>query len=102
MSAEYFYGTMRKGAQKQTGKPSRPNDPRGKPVTGRIVKLMFGQSHGFIRLADERDVYFHRADLQEGTSFNDLSVGDAVKFELLDDAVSGARALRVVRQKRSK
>ena len=46
-----------------------------------------------------RDV-FHRTDLQEGTAFNDLQIGDAVAFELLEDAVSGARALRVVRRER--
>jgi cold shock CspA family protein len=50
-------------------------------------------------MRDNREVYFHRADVQEGTSFNDLEVGETVKFELLDDAVSGARALRVRRNK---
>jgi hypothetical protein len=34
------------------------------------------------------------ADLQAGTAFNDLEIGDAVTFELLEDAVSGARAAR--------
>jgi hypothetical protein len=62
---------------------------------------MFGQGHGYIRVSS-REVYFHRADLQEGTSFNDLQIGDTVKFELLEDAVSGARALRVVKSRRSK
>jgi len=36
--------------------------------------------------------------VQEGTSFNDFEVGDAVLFELLEDAVSGSRALRVRRR----
>ncbi len=100
MSAEYFYGAGRKGATKRSGKPSRPNDPRGKPTNGRIAKVMVGQGHGFIRLRDNREVYFHRGDLREGTAFNDLQVGDTVTFELLEDSVSGARALRVVPQKR--
>jgi cold shock CspA family protein len=91
---------MRKGVLARAGKPSRPNDPRGDPMTGRIVKILIGQGHGFIRLPNAREVYFHRADLQEGTAFNDLQIGDAVKFELFEDAVSGARALRVVRHKR--
>lgn len=60
---------------------------------------MIGQGHGFIRLADDRDIFFHRSDLREGTSFNDLTVGDVVTFEMLDDAVSGARALRVGRRR---
>ena len=75
----------------------RPPDLRGKLVTGRIVKILIGHGHGFIRLPDLREVYFHRGDLQTGTAFNDLDVGDTVTFELLEDAVSGARALRVIR-----
>jgi len=63
-------------------------------------ELLIGQCHGFIRLPNAREIYFHRADLQEGTAFNDLQIGDAVTFELLEDAVSGARALRVVRRER--
>jgi cold shock CspA family protein len=70
------------------------------PDTGRIVKLFVGQGHGFIRLANDREIFFHRADLQEGTSINDLDVGDAVTFERLDDPVSGARALSVRRHRR--
>lgn len=102
MSADYSYGATRKGAPKRSVKPSRPDDARGQPVTGRIVNILIGQGHGFIRLPDAREVYFHRADLQEGTAFNDLQIGDAVKFELLEDAASGARALRVARHKRSR
>ena len=65
---------------------------------GRIVKLLVGQSHGFIRTTDGREIFFHRSDVREGTSFNDFGVGDAVTFELLEDAVSGARAVRVSRR----
>jgi cold shock CspA family protein len=57
--------------------------------------MMVGQCHGFIRLRDDREVFFHRGDMQEGCVFNDLQVGHAVTFELLEDPVSGARALRV-------
>ncbi len=100
MSAEHLYGATRHRAPKRSGKPSRPHDPRGKPMTGRIVNILIGHGHGFIRLPNEHEIYFHRADLQENTAFNDLKVGDLVNFELLEDAVSGARALRVVQQKR--
>jgi len=71
-------------------------------MTGRIVNILVGQGHGFIRLSNDREVYFHRADLREDTAFNDLKVGNIVKFELLEDSVSGARALRVTQQKRSR
>jgi hypothetical protein len=98
MSAEYFYGTGRKGAPNVPGKPSR-NYPQGQPATGRIAKLLVGQGHGFIRLQD-REVFFHRGDLRDGTAFNDLRIGDCVSFELLEDSVSGARALRVMRRPR--
>jgi hypothetical protein len=85
--------TSRKAAEKL----SRPSERRGVPDTGRIVKLFVGQGHGIIRLADRRDIYFHRSDMPEGTSINDFSVGDVVAFERLEDRVSGARALAVVK-----
>jgi cold shock CspA family protein len=62
------------------------------------MKLFVGRGHGFIRVPDNRGVYFHRSDVREGTSINDLTVGDLVIFELFDDAISGARALRVRRR----
>ena len=91
------YSTL---AKAQPGKVSWPNAPRGKAATGKIAKIFVGQGHGFIRLRD-REVYFHRRDVQEGTVFNDLEVGNMVTFELLEDDVSGARALRVAPKKRS-
>lgn len=98
MGAEYFYGTRRAEVSKRGGKPSRPHDPHGKPATGRVTRILVGQGHGFIRLRDDRQVYFHRGDLRQGTLFNDLQVGDTVAFEVLEDSVSGARALRVMRR----
>jgi cold shock CspA family protein len=82
------------------GKPSRPTDPRGKPTTGRIVTIMSGQGHGYIRLRDKRQVYFHRADVLDDTRFSDLEIGETVSFELLEDPISGARALRVTRARK--
>jgi cold shock CspA family protein len=72
------------------------------PDTGRIVRLFVGQGHGIIRLANDREVFFHRADMVTGTSINDVEVGDAVAFDRLDDRVSGARALRVAKRKRDR
>ena len=95
---EYFHVPTRSASAKGGGKLSRPPDRRGVPETGRIVKLLVGQGYGFIRLATAREIYFHRADVQEGISINDLAVGDRVAFELLDDPVSGARALGVKRR----
>jgi cold shock CspA family protein len=62
-----------------------------------VLKLFVGQGYGFIRTAFHDEVYFHRSDVQAGSSINDLGVGDTVAFELLIDRVSGPRALRVRR-----
>jgi len=75
----------------------RPVERRGTPSSGRIVTLVLGQGHGFIRLTSARKVFFHRTDLCEGTLFHELAIGNRVTFELLEDAISGPRALRVER-----
>ena len=78
---------------------ARLAEQRGVVTHGRIVKLLVGQGHGFIRVTNEREVFFHRSDVREGTSFNDFAVGDEVTFELLEDKISGARALWVERRR---
>jgi len=78
--------------------PLRPIEPHGQAAVGRIAKLSIGQGFGFIRLTNDRQIYFHRADLRAGTSINTLQVGDPVVFELLEDRISGARALHVARR----
>jgi cold shock CspA family protein len=97
--SEYFYGAARKAAPRRKPMMSRPPERRGVSTAGKIVKLLVGQGHGFIRLSDGREIFFHRSDVRDGTSFNDFAVGDVVSFELLEDDVSGARALRVRRKR---
>jgi cold shock CspA family protein len=87
-------------ARRRKVKVERPMEPVGIRATGRIVRLLIGQSNGFIRGRLGREIFFHRADVREGTTFNGLEVGDTVTFELIDDAVSGARATRVTRRRR--
>ena len=82
------------------GNPNRPQPPRGRSASGRIWTIARGQGHGFIRLADGRRIFFHRNDSQDGV-FNELAEGDAVSFNLLEDLVSGPRALTVRRQPRA-
>ena len=98
--AEHSRGAGRKPAPLRVPSvgPARPPERRGPAAAGRIVKLSVGHGHGFIRVGTDREIYFHRSDVAEGTSFNDFSVGDTVKFELYDDQVSGARALRVTKR----
>ncbi|HEY1341504.1 MAG TPA: cold shock domain-containing protein [Bryobacteraceae bacterium] len=80
--------------------PAPPPERRGVASTGCIAGLRTGQGHGFIRIASGREIYLHRSDLDKDTSFNDFAVGQTVTFELLEDRVSGARALRVKRRRR--
>jgi len=80
---------------RQSGKLDRPNAPASTPSTGRIARLLVGQAYGFIRVRNGRAIFFHRADLRDASTFNTLQVGDLVAFELVDDQLSGARAIRV-------
>ena len=93
-------GAVGKTAPARKAAGGAPPERRGIPRTGRIVTLFIGQGHGFIRLANDREVFFHRSDVREGTSFNDFAVGDSVGFDLLEDDVSGPRAIQVVRRSR--
>ena len=79
------------------GTPGAQQPRTGTPATGTIVRLLVGQGHGYIRLADRRDIYFHRGDLAEGAPFNEFAVGDKLSFEVLEDRFSGPRALSVRR-----
>jgi cold shock CspA family protein len=79
--------------------PDRPAERRGISCSGRVLTLFVGQGHGFIRPSSGGDVFFHRSDVLHGTSFNALAVGDHVTFELLEDEVSGPRALRIERRR---
>jgi cold shock CspA family protein len=80
---------------RRPGTVGRPIAPAGIRSTGRIARLLIGQSYGFIRVRNGRAIFFHRADLRDAATFNTLQVGDLVAFELVDDQLSGARAIRV-------
>jgi len=76
-------------AMNVSGKPKEG----GQPTTGRIVRIIRGQNHGFIRTLDGREVFFHRADVTG--KFIDLEPDDAVACELVEDRISGVRAVLV-------
>jgi cold shock CspA family protein len=67
---------------------------RGRATTGTITQLTHGRLCGVIRTGDGQDVFFHGRDL-EGARYNEMELGGAVTFELIDDRVSGARAARI-------
>lgn len=98
--AEYPRGAGRKPAPVCRHTATRPADGPAAVSAGRIVKLLVGQGYGYIRLRNNREVFFHRSDIREGTSVNDLAIGDYVTFELVEDAISGARAVHVEPRRR--
>lgn len=79
-----------------------PIPSAGARTSGTIIRIAVGQSYGFIRLRDRREVFFHRADLRDDTSFNSLRIGELVAFELIVDAISGPRAVHISRRTRQK
>jgi cold shock CspA family protein len=63
-------------------------------MTGVVVRIVRGQSHGYIRATGYRAVFFHRMDVAD-RAFNDLAIGDRLAFRVIDDPVSGPRAIHV-------
>ena len=96
LTAKGDHVSERPAVTRLPGKPNQPLPPTGRPARGQIVRMHSGQSHGFIRDEDSREVFFHRTDTAWGT-FNQLLVGDTVAFELIEDRCSGPRATRVRR-----
>jgi cold shock CspA family protein len=74
------------------------NQPSGPSSQGRIARILTGQNHGFITDAHGRAVFFHRDDVVDGMAFGEFAVGDDVAFELIDDRLSGPRAIRVTKE----
>jgi cold shock CspA family protein len=84
----------RKTARRRGRAKGEKIDQRGRPAKGRILRIQYGQGSGFIQ-TEGRRVFFHRKDVSNG-AFNALEVGDPVELELVEDALTGPRAVRVV------
>jgi cold shock CspA family protein len=67
---------------------------RGRPAAGRVKELLRGRLCGTIRAKDGLNVFFHARDLDVG-KYNDVEVGASVSFEIIDDKISGPRAVKV-------
>jgi cold shock CspA family protein/ribosome-associated translation inhibitor RaiA len=66
------------------------------PPHGVIERLFQQEGYGFIRSADDHEIYFHRNSVVEG-SFDALQVGDEVRFALHEgEGEKGAQASTVV------
>jgi len=60
------------------------------------VKTLNEKGFGFIVCEGQpKDLFFHSTEMQ-GVAFNDLKVGDAVTFEIVQD-VKGPKATNVAR-----
>lgn len=97
MTREYQYGQLRLVSRGRSSRDMQAVERRGTPTVGHISALLVGQGTGFIQSGSDCKTFFHRNDVQLGTSINDLNVGDLVEFDLVEDPVSGARALCVRR-----
>jgi cold shock CspA family protein len=65
-------------------------------MVGRVKSVLRGQGTGYIRDSKGRDFFFHKGDVLD-RGYNDLDVGVAVEFDVIDDVISGARAQRIRR-----
>jgi len=70
-------------------------------MIGRIKSVVRGLGIGYIRDDLGRDVFFHKGDVVN-KAYNDLEIGTPVKFDVIEDAVSGARAQRIRPIRRTK
>lgn len=67
-------------------------------MTGKIKTLVAGREFGFIsREGEEKDLFFHKKDLQDGVVFEDLQQGDTVSFEV-KQGEKGPAAVNVTRE----
>jgi cold shock CspA family protein len=85
-------------AKRPIGKAPNPNEPRGRASTGTVATITRGRGDGYIREHRGDLLYFNRRDVIDG-GFNDLNIGDRVTFEIIEDKVSGHRAVRVAKKK---
>jgi ribosomal subunit interface protein len=67
-------------------------EPAPRPM-GTIARVFRTKGYGFILTEDDREIYFHRDSL-DGLSFDDLSKGLQVAFEL-EEGREGPQAARV-------
>jgi cold shock CspA family protein len=92
MTKKRFEPPAPRGRSRGVAKGGRPAES-GQRIRGRILQLVRGQGHGFIRTDDGRKLFFHRSDVMNN-SFNDLTIGDSVTGEVIPDRISGSRAVK--------
>jgi CspA family cold shock protein len=63
-------------------------------VKGTIRRLIPDRGYGFIKTEDEKDLFFHRNDLEE-VDYNSLTEGQQVEFEIGQGRDSRPQAIKV-------
>jgi CspA family cold shock protein len=62
--------------------------------TGTVKKVVADRGFGFIAAEDGKEYFFHRSSLEETLSFDQLSGGERVEFEV-EPSPKGPRAVKV-------
>lgn len=75
------FDAVRRGLEGHAGRLRGETKAHEEPPIGRVVSL--GADYGFLRTVDDREIYFHRNALPDG-GFDDLALGDAVRFDLYE------------------
>ncbi|MCL5263957.1 MAG: cold shock domain-containing protein [Chloroflexi bacterium] len=57
-------------------------------MKGTIARLVRDRGFGFIRMEDGREIFFHATGVK-GATFEDLSEGQSVEFEMETDPRTG-------------
>ncbi len=64
------------------------------PPTGRIIRIFPDSDYGFIKTADDREIYFHRNSVLDDVDFKQLKFGTEVTF-IEEQGKEGPQAARV-------
>jgi CspA family cold shock protein len=61
---------------------------------GTIKRIITNRGYGFIQTEEKGDIFFHATDLLNGVSFDSLTEGQQVEFEIKPTS-RGLRAINV-------
>jgi len=70
-------------------------------MVGHVKSVQRGSGTGYIRDQTGREFFFHKGDVVN-KRFNDLEVGALVRFDVIEDAISGARAIQIKPERKGK
>ena len=63
-------------------------------MTKGTIKKLMDNGFGFIKTEEEKDLFFHRNEI-EGVEFSNLRVGQEVEFEMGQDSKGRPQAVKV-------